>query len=329
MCGEQNATTKTICVTCCIAVVGVVALFVALLVSSIHYIDEGKVGVYYKNGALQEGTNGPGVHTMAPFVSKVVQLVTRTETDTLPDIECVTRDGIQNNFRGIQVMSKINETSLIYMMRKFGLKFKEMLVNDRISEELRTFCAGRDIDQVYNSEFLEIVAEVKKRVLESITRLAKDGILIYNLVIPKPDIPNDIAANYKQVKVQWTEQLVAQQKQKTAVIHKETEAMRAIEDAEREKEVLKINIQKDLLEKEGQKNISELNNEILKGQEEAKANNEYYRISKQAEANKKLYTDGYVKLNLAKSLSQNTKVYFSGENSVLGKVLQQILANQN
>jgi len=329
MCGEQNATTKTICTLGCLAFVGIVSLFVACLVSSIHYIDEGKVGVYYKNGALQDGINGPGVHTMAPFVSKVVQLVTRTETDTLPDIECVTKDGIQNNFQGIQVMSKVNETHLIDMIRKFGVKFKEMLIHDRISEEIRTFCASRDIDQVYNTEFLEVVAEVTKAVKQKIFDLAQDGILIFNLVIPKPDIPHDIAANYKQVKVQWTEQLVAVQKLKTSRIHKETEAMRAIEDAEREKEVLKINIQKDLLEKEGQKNISQLNNEILKEQEEAKANNEFYKISKQAEANKKLYTDGYVKLNLAKSLSQNTKVYFSGENSVLGKVLQQILANQN
>ena len=36
-----------------------------------------------------------------------------------------------------------------------------------------------------------------------------------NLVIPKPDIPRDIAMNYKAVKVQWTEQLVATQQQKT------------------------------------------------------------------------------------------------------------------
>ena len=41
-----------------------------------------------------------------------------------------------------------------------------------------------------------------------------------NLVIPKPNIPNDIANNYKRVKVQWTEQLVATQQQKTEAIKK-------------------------------------------------------------------------------------------------------------
>ena len=129
------------------------------------------------------------------------------------------------------------------------------------------------------------------------------------------------------MKVQWTEQLVATQKQKTAVIHKETEAMKAIQDAERQKEVLKINIMKDILEKEGQMNSSLLNNEIMRAAEETKANNEFYKSAKEAEANTKLYSKEYVQMNLAKSLTNNTKIYFSGENSLFGKILQQVLAN--
>ena len=53
-----------------------------------------------------------------------------------------------------------------------------------------------------------------------------DAIEVLNLVIPKPDIPVDIAQNYKQVKVQWTEQLVATQQKKTEEIKKETELMK-------------------------------------------------------------------------------------------------------
>ena len=49
-----------------------------------------------------------------------------------------------------------------------------------------------------------------------------------------------IAANYKAVKVQWTEQLVATQQQKTEKIKKETQSIKALLDAEREKDVLEI-----------------------------------------------------------------------------------------
>jgi hypothetical protein len=44
--------------------------------------------------------------------------------------------------------------------------------------------------------FLDIVANVKRNVKSSIRRLGEDGIEILNLVIPKPEIPLDIAQNY-------------------------------------------------------------------------------------------------------------------------------------
>ena len=109
---------------------------------------------------------------------------------------------------------------------------------------------------------------MKVNVIESIERLGEGGLVLRNLVIPKPDIPSDIANNYKAVKVmmmmmmimtmsmtmtmmkvQWTEQLVATQQQKTETIKKETEKLRAIADAERNKAVLEIKIQEKILEK--------------------------------------------------------------------------------
>ena len=145
-----------------------------------------------------------------------------------------------------------------------------------------------------------------------------------NLVIPKPDIPRDIAMNYKAVKVQWTEQLVATQQQKTEEIKKETEKLRAIADAERNKAVLEIKIQERLLEKEGEASISAINNGILKQKEENVANIEKYKILSEASANKELYTQEYIQYNTAKNLANNTKFYFSGQESLLGGTLSKI-----
>ena len=55
--------------------------------------------------------------------------------------------------------------------------------------------------------------------------------------------------NLFQVKVQWTEQLVATQQQRTEAIKKETESMKAVADAERQKVVLQIDIQKEVRKK--------------------------------------------------------------------------------
>ena len=62
--------------------------------------------------------------------------------------------------------------------------------------------------------------------MSSIQRLGDGGLEILNLVVAKPNIPPDIARNYKQVKVQWTEQLVATQQQTTEEIKKKTELIK-------------------------------------------------------------------------------------------------------
>ena len=50
-----------------------------------------------------------------------------------------------------------------------------------------------------------------------------------------------------------------------------------------------------------------------------------YADKSRADSNEKLLTDNYIKLQLAKSLTNNTKIFFSGTNSAVGSVLDQIL----
>merc|ERR1719510_1277004 len=128
--------------------------------------------------------------------------------------------------------------------------------------------------------FLDIVDEVTRNVKESIHTLGDGGIKIHHLTVPKPQIPADIAKNYQEVKVQWTQQLVATQQQKTEKIKKETETMKAVADAERQKQVLEIDIQKEILRKNGEKELSALENQIIKDREQNKADVDNYSKSK-------------------------------------------------
>jgi len=299
----------------------------SVILSAVHKIEEGNVGVYYKYGAIMDKLTHPGVHYMTPFVVDVFEIQIRPQTDTMESMQSVTKDGIQNTFTDVQVITRIRVDKLVYMIKNYGREFKHALVFDRIKEELRIFCANSTVDEVYNTKFLGIVAQVKQNVIDSITRLGDGGLEVLNLVIPKPEIPKDIASNYKQVKVQWTEQLVASQQQKTEAIKKETEKILAIADAERNKAVLQIKIQEKIIEKEGDMNISAINNKILKTKEENSANIDKYKIEKEAEANKALYTQQYVQLNMAKSMANNTKYYFSGQESILGGLITKIFGN--
>jgi len=303
-------------------------VFIACMVDSYHKINEGNVGIYYRYGALSDRVSDPGVHFSLPFVDSFIEIQIRPETVQLEPVLAITRDGIENKFNEITVITTVRKDNLTSMVKSYGVEFKRSLVYDRIKEDLRIFCASNTIDDVYNEKFLTIVENVKKNVVESIDRLAEGGIVILNLVIPKPDIPEDIAQNYKQVKVQWTEQLVATQQKRTEEIKKETEQLKAVADANRQKAVLEIKIEERIIEVEGQKNVSLINNEIKKEAEKTKADIHKYKLEQEALANSQLYSEEYVKLNLAKALANNTKFYFSGQQSELGALFNQILGTK-
>ena len=67
---------------------------------------------------------------------------------------------------------------------------------------------------------------------------------------------------HHQVKIEWTRQLVAQQKKKTQQIHKETILQNEVMDAERRKQVGSIANQQRLQAKETDRNVAQINNTI-------------------------------------------------------------------
>ena len=306
-------------------------LFIAVLAmigDSAHKIMEGEVGIYFRGGALQEKVNNPGIHFTMPFITDIERIKVRPRTDTMKPITTVTKDGIQNTFNNVQVISDVQSGKVVALVKKYGLEFHKTLVFDRIEEEIRIFCATNTIDDVYNTKFLDIVENVTISIKETISKLGEGGIKIHHLTIPKPDIPPDIARNYKEVKVQWTEQLVATQQQKTEKIKKDTEQIKAIADAERTKKVQEIDIKKQILRKEGDQRISALNNGIEYDKQKSKADVENYSKKKLAEANNALFNNtGYIRLEMAKALSQNTKFFFSGGNSPLGAILEKVMGH--
>ena len=92
------------------------------------------------------------------------------------------------------------------------------------------------------------------------------------------------------MKIEWTRQLVAQQKQKTDKIHKETVLQNAVFDAEREKEVSRIENEKLVQRKTNEENISEIENSIRTKKENTNTDIRSYRIASDAKNNAELLT---------------------------------------
>lgn len=118
---------------------------------------------------------------------------------------------------------------------------------------------------------------------------------------------------------------MAQQKQKTDKIHKETVLQNAVFDAEREKEVSRIDNEKLVQRKTNEENISEIENAIRTKKENTNTDIKSYRVASDAKNNADLLTDQYIKLQMTQSMLNNTKIFFSGQDSALGSLLSNIL----
>ena len=80
---------------------------------------------------------------------------------------------------------------------------------------------------------------------------------------------------------------------------------------------------------EGKANMTRIKNDVMEETEKLKADVHHYVHESEADSNKALLTDEYVKLKVAQYLSNNTKMYFSGGDAVLGSVLGQVFGNLN
>ena len=112
-------------------------IVIACLADSYHKIHEGNVGIYFKHGALQERVTEPGVHFMMPFVEDYREVRVRPETFTMEPIKAITKDGIENTFREITAITRSKKDKVITLTKEFGVDFKNVLVFDRIKENLR------------------------------------------------------------------------------------------------------------------------------------------------------------------------------------------------
>ena len=99
-------------------------------------------------GALEDRYALPGVRFQKPFITEMREITIRPTTETMEDINTVTKDGIEIVFHGIQVLSSVDLEQLLSLVKKFGSEFRRVLIYDRVSEDLRLFCANHTIDEV-------------------------------------------------------------------------------------------------------------------------------------------------------------------------------------
>ncbi|KAJ1346465.1 Erlin [Parelaphostrongylus tenuis] len=262
-----------------------------LMITSLHHIEEGHVGVYFRGGALLTKVSAPGYHLMVPFVTSYKSVQVTLQTDEAKNVPCGTSGGVMIYFDRIEVVNILSASS------NYTVDYDKPLIFNKVHHEVNQFCSSHSLQEVYIDLFDQIDENLKLALQEDLTVMAP-GLFVQAVRVTKPKIPEAIRHNYEQMEAEKTRLLVATQHQKVVEKEAETERKKAVirfvghvlTEAEKKAQVAAIMQKQTISEKETQKKISQLEDESHLASEKAKADAEFYRVQREAEANRVLLT---------------------------------------
>ncbi|XP_067828654.1 erlin-1-like [Heptranchias perlo] len=290
-------------------ITGVVAFF---LYSSIHRIEEGHLGIYYRGGALLTAPSCPGYHIMVPFITSFRSVQTTLQTDEVKNVPCGTSGGVMIYFDRIEVVNSLAPSAVYDIAKNYTADYDKTLIFNKIHHELNQFCSVHTLQEVYIDLFDQIDENLKLALQKDLNVMAP-GLTIQAVRVTKPKIPEAIRRNFELMEGEKTKLLISAQRQKVVEQEAETERKRAIIEAEKFAQVAHIQFQQKVMEKETQKKISEIEDYTYLAREKTKADADFYTAQKTAQANQLKLTKEYLELVKYQAISANSKIYFGSD----------------
>ncbi|XP_053212035.1 erlin-1-like [Panonychus citri] len=289
--------------------VATIGAIFAIIHSSLHKIEEGHVGVYYRGGALLKETSNPGYHMMIPFITSFRSIQVTLQTDEVKNVPCGTSGGVMIYFDRIEVVNLLRADAVYDVVKNYTADYDKALIFNKVHHELNQFCSIHSLQEVYIDLFDQIDENLKTALQVDLNNMAP-GLYILAVRVTKPKIPETIRQNYEKMEGEKTKLLIAHQRQKVVEKDAETERKKALIEAEKVASVSKIQYEQKVMEKESLKKMATIEDEMYISRQKMRADAEFYAIEKKAKANELLFTPQYMQIKKYESIAANTKIYF-------------------
>lgn len=87
------------------------SVLVVVLNLSLHRVEEGHVGVYYRAGALLPVYSKPGIHMLIPLLTVYRSIQVTLQTDQVNNVPCGTSGGVLIYFDKVEVVNVLQVES--------------------------------------------------------------------------------------------------------------------------------------------------------------------------------------------------------------------------
>jgi len=291
----------------------------------IHKVEEGYVGMYWRGGALTTRITEPGIHLKIPFLDTMESVQVTIQTDQVSNIMCGTSGGVIISIDKVEVVNRLKKEFVYETVKNYTIHYDKIWIFDKIHHEINQFCSKHTLQEVYIDLFHTVDDKLIQSLQEDADKWAP-GIEIISIRITKPRIPANILANYEKMEAEKTKLLISTENQRVVQKEAETERLKATIEAGKFAEVARIQMEQQIMEMEGAQRKKKIEDETILTHEKALADAKFYKIVKEAEANQQILTKEYLQLEMIRSVSNNTKIYFGESiNSIFADFLQNLI----
>ncbi|KAK3243114.1 hypothetical protein CYMTET_47256 [Cymbomonas tetramitiformis] len=273
-----------------------------LSLNMFHQVQEGHVGVYFRGGRLLDTVVGPGIHLHLPYITEMVDVNVRLQTDIIPNVPCGTKDGILSQFERVEVVNTLSQAQAHTVVKAYGVDYDRVWIHDKVHHEINQFCSNKTLREVYVDDFASL-DELLKLALQKDLDAHVNGVSIMAVRMTKPTVPASIRGNYEAMEEQRTAALVAQRTHEVVEQELETERAKTVSAANRRAEEIHIQTETEAQQKRTQAETKAYEDKLA-------AESKRYAVEQEATANEALLTDAYLRLQETRVWEQNTKAYF-------------------
>ena len=267
-----------------------------------HVVPEGHVGLYFRGGKLLDAVAEPGVHVHLPFITRLINVQVRVQTDVVRNVPCGTKDGIMSEFERVEVVNTLHKEKAHSIVKAYGADYDVVWIHDKIHHEINKFCSNKTLREVYVDDFATLDQSLESALQSDLDRYV-NGVTVIAVRMTKPTIPESIRRNYEAMEEQRTAALVAMRTHEVVERELETERVRVVSTARKHAEEAEI-------KSDTEARRARLQAETRSYEDKLTADSKRYAVEEEAAANQALLTDSYLRLQATRVWEHNTKAYF-------------------
>ena len=216
------------------------------------------------------------------------------------------------SFAKIEVVNRLHKEYALDTIRNYTVHYDRPLIFDKVHHLINQHCSAHTLREVYIDLF-DTLDEMLQADLQAEADKWAPGVEIIAVRVTKPVIPPSIRDNFERMEAEKTKLLIATEVQRVREKEAETEKLVATIAAQRDANVSRVNMQREIEEKEASRKLAGIEDTMHVARERALADAEHYKALKDADANAQRLTPEYLEFQRIQSMGNVKKVYFGKE----------------